>query len=82
MSKSTTKDRFFRIKNVLVCKKTAQDGRLAMLALDSVNCQFVIEPYYFNIFFHNTDWIIEELNEIEFKKAVIEQCGYFPDLSF
>lgn len=77
-----TKDRFFKVKNVLVCKKTSEDGRLAMLALDKENCQFVIEPYYFDIFFRNTDWSIVELDGAAFEEAVIEACGYLPDMTF
>lgn len=76
------KDRFFKVKNVLVCKKTSEDGRLAMLALDRENCQFVVEPYYFELFFRNTDWSIEELDAASFKEAVIKECGYFPDMVF
>lgn len=76
------RDRFFKVKNVLVCKKTSEDGRLAMLVLDRENCRFVVEPYYFNIFFRNTDWCLEELDVTSFKEAVIEECGHFPDIVF
>jgi hypothetical protein len=75
------KDRFFKVRNVLICKKTFEDGRLAMLALDQENCQFTIEPYYFDIFFRNTDWSIEELDSAAFEKAVVEKCGFFPEMT-
>lgn len=53
-----------------------------MLALDQKKCQFVIEPYYFEIFFRNTDWSVEELDAEAFQKAVIEKCGCVPDMTF
>ncbi|MFT6336164.1 MAG: hypothetical protein ACJATI_002920 [Halioglobus sp.] len=82
MSENKRGDRFFKVKNVLVCKKFEHDGRLAMLMLDKKNCRFVVEPYYFDMFFRNSDWDIEEIDAVAFREAVIKQCGFFPSLTF
>lgn len=76
------KDRYFRVRSRLVCKKKAEDGRLAMFVLDQEKCNFVAESYYFNIFFQNSDLPYEELSETEFTEAVTQLCGFYPDVPF
>ena len=71
-------NRYFQVRDRPVCRITMEDGRTAMMALDKDNCLFVVESFYFNIFFQHSDLPYIEMDENTFREAVIKQCGFYP----